>query len=234
MMSAREEHDQKMKRLAWQAFEKHEIREASERHWWIQRKEEGRWCSEFHTEILCLSYSAQIFVGGDISPIVFAYGPNDVHARLMWMGKVRPDISYYVAQKARIGSGHPLRSWDEGVARGDILELLKEDWVKEWEEDEDGRDEGVGELIEYLRHTVEWGVPWSSDVFWENAPNGLAIEYFGDHIGLVVDPAVYYAQAAVSRLCILLDLIPDPQRDRTPEADSPGPRTQPSTEAGAP
>lgn len=175
---------------AAKAFANHVITKQSDRRWLLQRMHaDGRPDWTMAGEVIALEGSA-IYVGGDIDHVLFAYGPEDPIARLRWMGECK-DLGYYVAQKARIGTGRELVDlWDEDVAREQLIEYL-----------EDGAERVVdkGELDYALEAETR-------EHFYDRACKALgcdAWEVVG-HVGQVLAPRVIYAHAALARLCSLL------------------------------
>lgn len=175
------------------AFEKHVITKTSDRRWLIQRlHEDGVPDWTFAAEIICTE-GGGIYVGGDIFPMIFAYGPKDPLERLYWIGTCR-DIDYYVAQKARIGLGAELcEEWDSDIAHAELKERMRDD-SREYEVKNQDAYECALETSEH-----ESFMNYVVDAFGVGA-----YEWVGS-LGNVVSGRVVCAHAAVSRLCQLLD-----------------------------
>lgn len=103
-------------------FANHRIRERSPGRWLVQRRypDDKEWDTVFGFEVIVL-WGGKLLVHGDIDPAIFAYYGKyeDPEQVLRWMGGTS-DLSYYVAQKARIGMGSGkadalLELKDEGV-----------------------------------------------------------------------------------------------------------------------
>ena len=191
--------DLQSKRRAIQAFDSHEIRERGGRHFSVMRRhEDGGWTSNMGAEIF-VGFWGTIYVGGDIGPVVYAYGPKDIRARIAWMG-AHTDVAYYVAQKASIGtrSGNGMKVWSQ-----EDMFLDVKDHLANYEEDHGA--EPSGELKEAIEDFLHYP-PESQD---------LAIHHFCERLnyddaevflrmGETTDPDVYYTWAALRRLHLLL------------------------------
>jgi len=155
-------------------------------------------------EIIALA-KGQLYVGGDIDFTIFAYYSDraDPESRVRWMGRCN-DVGYYVAEKARIGLGTELTDvFDSQIAEQDI-----QGWLDEAEKEYLGHKDTV-----VLRRLVD---DWKDDGFPEEEhelthalwDSGLSSDFFGELSvgpGKVLAPRVYYAHAALARLCDLLD-----------------------------
>jgi hypothetical protein len=188
--SRRVRHMETHRERARRTFAQHVITKESDRRWLLQRLyEDGRPDWTYAAEIIVLE-NASIFVGGDIDHVIFGHGPADPLARLRWMGEHR-DLGYYVAQKARIGTGKDLVDiWDEDVAREELRDYAAQNEAED----------------EYELESA-----FSADN--ENDFYRRAMEAFGDGydaheaicgMGRVLAPRVIYAHAALARLCELL------------------------------
>jgi hypothetical protein len=139
--------DEHLKKDVEKRFGKHEIVERSDRVFLLQqRHEDGGWDGNLWTEVF-VGFHGAIYVGGDIGPVTFAYGPKDIRQRIAWIGG-NNDVSYYVAQKASIGSrrGSGSRHFDENQARKDIHEMVASLF--------EGLDLEQDEVVEHLEDYV--------------------------------------------------------------------------------
>lgn len=192
--------DVRLKFQATKAFESHQIVERSERSFLLQKPyEDGNgFRGDMGAEIF-VGYWGTIYVGGDIDSCVFAYGPKGVRERIAWMGGTN-DVSYYVAQKASIGtrngSGPGMKTYDFNEAHDDL---------KQWLDDNKGEGEHV-KLTETIKQMIEDGIPEThpemTDALFANH-NYDEIEGLLD-TGMVVEEKVYYCWAALRKLHQLL------------------------------
>ena len=194
-----ETREQQLLRQARRAFEKHVVRSSNETHgrWLLQRPYgDGKgWSSTFAVEILCL-WGGQLFVGGDIDHVLFAYYSDNQRprSRVRWMGQCR-DFGYYVAQKARSGSGREItEEYDETDAKESLEHLYKTAQEENWEE----------EILEDLKDVID-NMPSSREeliqALWHDG--NIPHDVLGDMepLGMVLSTRVYYAWAALERLC---------------------------------
>jgi len=190
-------------RMVEEAFAQHQITKRSEGRWLLRRPDSG----SYWAEVICLA-GAQLFVGGDISPVVFGYADTSGEDRVRWLGGTS-DILYYVAQKASIGMGSDAltKQYDVDVAGADLRALAKEYEDHEFREGRGIPDcpvqaalddlalccpDGPERLHEQLREELE---PLRAD--WLLDDRG--------YLGMVLAPRVYYAWGALARLTKLLD-----------------------------
>lgn len=214
-MSAREAYHANLVRLATDAFALHAIRKREPGRWLLQRQHDGRWTGNYSAEVIA-TWHGELYVGGDVDFVLFrGYGDSrDPEAILRWMGH-HADVRGYVRSKACIGTGWQLTdAFDDAVAREDVA-----DWLAQREPgppDDDGdTDGGCPEGAAVLRRALELidkGHPLD-DVKAYLYDEGQESEDVA-RLGLVVAPRVYYAHAAVRRLCALLDA----ERAAQPEA----------------
>jgi hypothetical protein len=182
-----------------EAFSTHEIVLSEPGRWRLQRRDKaGRLESTFCAEIISL-WGGELYVGGDIDFVIFGYYSDhqDPESKVRWMGRCG-DISYYVHQKASIGTGHNLVDvYDEEVAKADLAQLLMD-------LGEEGQD--IVKLRERMAEWEEWGFPESPEALYhdlyEHIPDTVQDR---GNIGEVMAYRVYYAHAALARLCDLLD-----------------------------
>jgi hypothetical protein len=219
-------YDLNLRRLAREAFARHAIRERSDGRWVIARPDKehpGEWQSCYWTEVIVLRGS-KLLVHGDISHVIFAYcDTSDPRDALAWMGRCE-DFGYYVHQKATIGTGHEiidkiepdvlLHELHEHIA-GRTQEL-RDDWPGDEVPSDSALAEAVAkdEQIEAYREAIEtlgYGDAGGAirGLYEARCRQGRG-PVFGDceclhGLGKVVDPRVYYAHAALRRLCDLLD-----------------------------
>lgn len=194
---------------ARRAFADHVIRKRSEGRWLLMRPDkDGTW-SPFHwTEVISL-YGGSLYVGGDIQHVIFGYYSDDgrPESKVYWMGRRRSAADGYLQEKASIGSGRELtESWEEDVAREGV-----QDWLKE-------EREALGEYeagdkwharhmrrIEQLEGLLD-DFPSSKDLL-AHALYEIDPERLCDCgvPGTVPHFRLFYAHAALARLCDLLD-----------------------------
>lgn len=200
--------DEQLHEQARRAFKNHVIRKRDDKsgRWVLQKPyedEEGGWRSEYWTEIVSLE-GGMIYVGGDIDFVIFAYYSDkrgDHQAKIRWMGE-HSDFSYYVHQKACIGTGNKLIDvWDEEAAKeavrgwlndldedddhdkrkaDKVREMLDDDWL-DWQDERS--------VIEKIAETL--GADWMCDV--------------GSGFGMVIHPRLHFAYAALKRLIAIWD-----------------------------
>lgn len=201
--------DEQLQQEGARAFERHEIRSRSDGRWLLQRryKDGNGWDCVFAAEVISL-YGGELYVGGDIDFVVFAhYSDSRSHeAKLRWMGE-HNDLGYYVRQKASIGTGVALVDvYDQDEARESVSEWLDDEKKAE----ADGFGSGYAKKLAAVL---------GQDGAWDRAPwddRHELIHYLVDElghdfmcerydVGMVLAPRVYYAHAALRRLCDLLD-----------------------------
>lgn len=173
---------------AEQVYANHVLYSSGEDRWLLRRqRDDGSYTSEFSTEIVAL-YNSSLYVGGDIDVVVFSYGPKDVQSRLRWLIDAGPG---YLSQKASIGMGGRdlVMEYNEEIALRELRDLLKEE---HWSDDERFWLEGCIENVSDQQY-VEHNLPHEA---WELL----------DTLGMVTQRKVFYAQAALARLCELLDV----------------------------
>lgn len=209
---ARDRRDRELKRCAREAFEKHElVREIGASRWSLRRRmEDGRFSYVYWVEIVVLE-GGKLLVHGDIEAVIFAsYSGEGAPERVVrWMGD-HPDFDYYVHQKASIGTGHKIvDALDDAAAADDILEEIAED--KERSEACGLASENTETLEEGLERLTRWSEPvemvrnWLYDNLKDPDTEWLA------RVGRVIDARVYFAHAAVRRLCEIWDARPLPE-----------------------
>jgi len=195
-MTSRREMCEKRSQQAHKAFANHQIiKEDREAGRWLlgPNGETGNcWC-----EVACLE-PTKLYVGGDIGPLIFAYGPKNPVARVLWLSRERSDADPvpmpddYFMEKAIIGmcGDAMIREWVNEIARADLADLVED------EEDqgvaEDMRDEidaaiGMEDRTEVYELLNRYG-------HWE------ACQYFG----MFATTRVFQSFAAIHRLGILL------------------------------
>jgi hypothetical protein len=198
-MKHREKYLQDYAEMARQAFETHQIREESTGRWVIMKpNEKGGWRSEYWTEIICTK-GGGLYVDGDISVVVFRYGPEDPLARLAWMAEREKASDHYFREKACIGMGGKseesiLTCFEREIAIADIRAYCAED--------EDGESEACKALMEI-----------AEDINDETSQEDLARALYeaghdlwemADYFGVVPSGRMFYAHAALQRLHHLL------------------------------
>ena len=165
--------------------------------------EQGRWIigpggayGNLWTDIACLAGN-KLYVGGDMGPLVFAYGPVHPVARVLWLAKERspadpvPKPDGYFMEKATIGMcAHDMvYEWNDDAALSDLADLLED------EEDEDIR-ESMGEDI---RSSIRCN---DRQAVYDD------LSRYGhddcDYFGMFPRTRVFQAYAAIHRLGLLL------------------------------
>lgn len=201
--------------LARRAFEAHELvtcdhadpREATR--WRVAKPaDRGGWETFYWTEVVVLA-GGRIIVHGDIAPVIFAGCSEKGRAAVAWLGEC-PWFDYVVG-KAGLGSGAEIsRAHDEEVALAEIAQKIDElrDGYGATEDDEEEPEPMPAHLRDRIaRYEAAAGrlrsgdrVPEVHRFLYEE---GEDPENFG-HIGRVADPRVFYAHAALVRLCALV------------------------------
>jgi len=215
-MSYRKKYEEDLRKDSQNVFEEHRLCKKGEGRWLIKRKREEGWESMYAAEIICL-FNNSIYVGGDIDTVVFSYGPPENEQRLRWLGR-QTSGTEYLREKASIGMGgrELVEDWDPQCAREELREALEE--LEKEEKEEEGEVDHEEEK-ETLRHALRliddgssavWQVLYDIPDSWESFEN----------LGQVTSPKVFYAQAAVAKLCELLGLFeeksepePEPKKD---------------------
>jgi hypothetical protein len=163
-MRSNQDYDARRKAQAIHAFRNHTIHDRGENRWLISvHYGDGAFKSFYWAEIVALSHGV-LFVHGDIEACIFSGGSyREPMSLLHWVG-AHDDVSYYLAQKARMGMGtrSGLDAFDPDVALYDI-EQYKLSRLEEIAEDcffEDG--EAVPELndayeYEYVKDVTQMG-----------------------------------------------------------------------------
>lgn len=212
-------------RLATQAYEEHVIRELPEGmrcdgRWVIQRMgkvrgqpKRGTWDHPYWTEIVCLQ-GGMIYVGGDINPVVFAYGPRSFEGRVRWMGSRKSGADSYLLEKAVIGTGREtVYTYSPQQAAEDIQWLIR-DQKAERETERQVLGEGEAEdkqlrrrveLLELALEEVDDRHGMMETLMESPDDSGLYDVVIESDIGEVPAARVFYAWAALRRLCHLLD-----------------------------
>jgi hypothetical protein len=201
-MDERKKYEQDMTSLAMQAFEHHQIVQQSEGRWLLQRPHKDhwddpktRWDSIYATEIICTSHGG-LYVDGDIDHVIFRYGPKHPEARVRWMGERCGAWDCYLHEKAIIGTGRErIDEWNPLVAQDDLEQLYKE--IAESENP--GKD-----VLTEIQDLMQWHINDGRDFVIRTL---LYTGYFDEvpDVGMVVAPRVFYAHAALRRLCHLMD-----------------------------
>lgn len=189
-------HNDDLQRLATDAYEAHHLVEASANSWLIARPK-SCW---YLTRIICTE--GAVILTGDGPNLILRGGPSDAHARLRWLAKASPA---YIASKAVAGPQAPLRlgyTWTVEDAIEDMraqranVDIDDEALLKAWTAALAAVDEDS-----------------SCHDIWSAIALHLGYDELEAHYGERVDPAVFYAQAAVRRL---LALLPTPSMGAAP------------------
>lgn len=192
---SRQEYQEQMLRLARAAFTEHQIVEgcAKDRRWTLFRPGS----STHWTEVVLLA-GGRLIAHGDIEAVVFCgySGPTGAVRNITppifeWVAK-----SYisYIAEKAT--RGRPKRNHIDLEVALHQLERLHAEAIKNERCFED-RDL----IVEAIEHITEDG---NYDyAIHAMSQTSLDAEYWSD-IGKVIEPRIFYAKAAVERLCALL------------------------------
>jgi hypothetical protein len=224
-----QEYSRRLHEQAKAAFTHHAIRERSPGRWLIAQPDEahpGHWKSCYWTEVITLR-GGSLLVQGDIDFVIFShYGDStDPEKILRWMGRC-DDFGCYVHQKATIGTGRALIDTKESDVLDYQLHKLIEEREKELERGLSDDLEG-DERTEALRLAVEDddrraayqdaidNLQWTGA---EETLRGLHETTIGHNgrealfdceelsgLGTVTTARVYFAYAALQRLCDLLD-----------------------------
>lgn len=192
---AAERYHRNMLSIATDAFDHHYVREYSTNRWLLMRPlKDGGWDGTYATEIVAL-WRGSLLVHGDIDTVIFARytDTNDPIGCVRWIG-TNSDIRYYAAQKAAAGTGRELvYAIDDAVFAQELRRLRREYKAEDAREAIDAALNSMrhGEPLEMVRHNLatEWALE-SEDVY---------------ALGKVVAPRVYFAHAALKRLCHLID-----------------------------
>ncbi len=201
---SRESRHNRLARRATEDFSNHGIVSSGSGRWLLCGKSSNLW-----TEII-VCHGGYLFANGDIEHVLWGvYGDKteDPTATLRWIGS-HPVVDSYVAGKAVIGTGAELATeTDPLVYAHDLLELLKE--YEDFETDnpfdtnmpED--DKAEKNNIKTALSELEAG-EHPSDVSTLLYVAGMDAEILSK-LGRVPAVRVYYAHAAVVRLCAALD-----------------------------
>jgi hypothetical protein len=204
--------DEQLRRQAAEAFSRHVIRRRSDGRWLLQRryKDDKGWDCVYAAEVISL-WGGELYVGGDIDFVIFAhYNDTRSHeSKLRWMGE-HTDLGYYVRQKASIGTGRQLID----VYESDAAEAQLREWLAErteqlgedHDEEEDGPlDVDGDELVTTINEMLQWMPDDPGEMLrrlHDVSPSFMDDRY---ELGMVLAPRVYFAHAALRRLCDLLD-----------------------------
>lgn len=186
------------------AFQYHEIVESESdplRGRWLigDRGKAGGNC---WAEIACMAHKT-LYVGGDIGPLVFAYGPDNYIARVHWMGQMEMPDRYF-REKASIGTrggaggAGMIEEWNISAALDDLSDLVQME-----REEPEVEAQTVDAMEEELRDAIlasdDQGTFEVYDLLnryghWEACA----------HFGMVPTTRVYQTHAALHRLSQLL------------------------------
>lgn len=221
----RRQYGERLWRQSREAFVNHELKSSGEGRWTImQRHKDGGWDWHMAAEIVCM-WNRAIVVNGDIDAVVFAYGPKEPEARVRWMGK-HTDMSY-VQEKAQIGttSRDLVETYEPDVARTDLIWHIRErlEELKAYE-GSDTVDQAIAKLIkpdsgitiynsgdkclDAFAEAYRWQTEDGHHALFNFLYNFDGAEFESETIagiGMVIAPRVFYAQAALARLCELLE-----------------------------
>lgn len=185
---------------ARKAFAAHVVSRESEGRWLLQRRyPDGGFEWTMAAEVISLAGGA-LYVGGDIDYVIFSwFSDSGAHEdKVRWMGRCT-DLEYYVRQKAAIGTGR------------DLVEMYDADEARrQLERDVDDRenDDPGDSLARELRALLSDGLDFEDRDALLHAIYEISSDFATDvcaHLGIVTHPRVYYAHAALARLCDLLD-----------------------------
>jgi hypothetical protein len=206
----REKYRQNMIRMANEAFENHLIADRREGRWflarptvagWDDQRKRWDWC--FATEIIADLWGGGLYVGGDIDHVIFRSYPGSPEARVRWMGGRSGGQDSYFVEKAIIGTGRELIEQYQGdIAHADLTALQKE--ITEDVDRPLGKT--FTDTVEAIEDIKRCRFDMNRD---EVIRDLLATGYFDSEriydTGMVITPRVFYAHAALRRLCDLLD-----------------------------
>lgn len=190
---------------AERAFAKHEIREAGVRSWLVaQRHPKGGWDSAFAVEILALRFGA-ILVHGDVEYVIWSScrDSSTPRAILGWMGD-HDGVDSYVVQKARIGTGDALiQTYDPDALEEDLRDMIAD---VEREKGDGGDPIALGRETDALNDAL--------DIYRDEARDAVVQALYNAGIdgerlagmGMVTDARLFFAHAALRRLCALLPI----------------------------
>ena len=191
---------------ARRAYEKHEIRDRGDRWWHIARRYpdgDRSFDSSYVTDIFC-GRLGEVYVGGDISSMVFAYNNANPISRLHWIGDCN-DLEYYVAQKASIGMGRDLQNavWDYDSELA--ATQLHEHYQQLLDAGRSATPPAMKDLKDIL---LELGLelPQERAVELTHELDWTIMEGLGP-LGEVVSTRLVYAWAAIRRLCEVLGAV---------------------------
>jgi len=192
--------NQLIKRQAREAFVGHQVSRQRDGRWLLQRPyADGRgWDWTMAAEVISL-VGGGLYVGGDIDFVIFSWfsDSRDHEAKVRWMGR-GTDLEYYVRQKAIIGTGRELiEVYDEDAARR-ALQAVLDDRLEDGE-----ASELTDQISELLLHGDLADRDYMLRQLQETSSDFVADG--GYRIGMVMAARVYYAHAALARLCDLLD-----------------------------
>lgn len=199
MLPRRRQYERQMLDDAQRAFAEHKICWRGEGRWYLRKcyaYGEG-WESTYAAEIIAGRHGGELIVVGDIGPMIFAHGPRDARERLRWMGCCR-DLGY-IAQKARIGIGESASHFILDLAVEELREMAELcraeqelDQVQLYEGViERAREQGCSSIAEFA--AIAYELDDTGDLEWAS------------NRGVTIAPGVFYARAAVARLCDLLE-----------------------------
>lgn len=192
---------------AAEAFAKHRIVTQSTDRWRIAiPHERGGWQSQYACELVVL-WGGSILVHGDIDTVMWSRYSDDRYPRevLRWMGR-HAKVDGYCVQKAVAGSGHSLIEVFDPIAfEADLAEKLADELevCAEGSEDPD-----VSERVTALRDAIVDFTHYNSDpqtVRCDLQSAGFEGEMLWP-LGIVTGARVYFAHAALRRLCALLEI----------------------------
>ena len=206
-----EERAAKLHEQAKAEYAQHQIRKRSEGRWLLQKPHvEGGWRSEFFTEVISLAGGA-LYVGGDIGHVIFAYygdKPANHEAKMRWMGE-HSDFGYYVHQKACIGTGsEAINTYEAEAGRQQLLDW-RQDYLQQLADEREAFGEDDDDEREPVLDTIAGLLDWQPDdpsvvmhTLYDECPNFMQDRY---EFGTVIAPRLFFAHAALRRLCALLD-----------------------------
>lgn len=200
--------EEQLHEIAERAFSKHVVVKSGGGRWVIRRAyEDGKgFHSAYSAEIIATDHG-QLIVCGDIKSVTFAHG-NGTEDMVRWIGGCT-DFSYYVSQKACIGSGREVSYSYCAESAKEELKGWRDDRAQAIVDEDDGESVKTDKFIAELNRVIqEEDIATESDS--HDVMSDLRREFPREmddryEIGNVVSSRVFYAYHAVRKLHFLLD-----------------------------
>lgn len=195
MKKTQKKRNDDLSKQATDAFRQHVIRKRSEDRVLLQRPDTGI----FWLDIILLGNG--LYVGGDIKPVVFGGGQDaiGIEQRVSWMNRSSADDHYFI-EKACIGTGREsIMVYDADAAVEDVENLIRE------LDAEGARKSLIQELREIAEQRPEYHYELL-DLLFKADDGSIADIIMEQDFGMVIEPRLFFAWAALRRLCTLLGL----------------------------